>query len=301
MARLSVGSLANLGGQLSWFQTISSFWPRFNYKSRPKRFLWLFLIVIFSGCATSRINLSLGESIPLRNFQKVFSSATNPCRQVKTLELMLAISGRMGEESLRGRVRGAFEHPASLRLEGLSPFGAPGFVLVAQPSAAVLLLPRERRIVSDANAKELLGELAGVALGPADFGALLTGCLFPDPHPRAARSYRNGLIGIDLESGATIYLQMIRDVPVITAGTRDGLIVEYKDYVRGLPRRIRVQSLDVDQVKTDLTVILSQVNINTNLNPDVFLIQRRQDYLPMSFNEFRATVGSLEDSLQSDP
>jgi hypothetical protein len=289
---------------LSWFKTIStdySLQPRFNYKSRPKRFLWFLLIVILSGCATSRINLSLGVGIPLRDFKGVFSSAIGPCRQVKTLELMFAISGRMGKESLRGRVRGAFEYPASLRLEGLAPFGSPGFILVAQPSAAVLLLPRERRIISDANAQELLGELAGVTLGPADFGALLTGCLFSDLHPRAARSYRNGWIGIDLEGGATIYLQMINDIPVITAGTRDGLIVEYRDYVRGLPRRIRMQSLGVGQATTDLTVVLSQVSINTDLHPDVFLIQTSQDYLPMSFNEFRATVGSLEDPLQSDP
>ena len=213
---------------------------------------------------------------------------------------MLAISGRAGDVALSERVRGALARPASLRLEGLAPFGAPGFVLVAQPAHAVLLLPRERRVISDASARDLLDALAGIALGPADFGAVLTGCLVPDPRPRAARKYGSGSIGVDLGSGATLYLRMVDDAPVITAGTRDGLVVEYRDHARGLPRRVRVQSSDVAGPGTDLTAVLSQVNINTELHPDAFVAQVREDYIPMTLDELRGTAGPLEDSSQPD-
>ena len=139
------------------------------------------------------------------------------------MELMIALSGQAGEANLRGRVRGALARPASLRLEGLAPFGAPRFILVAHPDAAVLVLPRARRVVSEASAAELLDALAGVALGPADFGAVLTGCLMPNPQPHAARTYGRRWIGVDLDGGATLYLRTINGAPVIAAGTRDGL------------------------------------------------------------------------------
>ena len=214
---------------------------------------------------------------------------------------MLAISGQAGEASLRGRVRGALARPGSLRLEGLAPFGAPRFILVAHSDAAVLVLPRARRVVSEASAADLLDALAGVALGPADFGAVLTGCLMPDPQPRAARTYGNGWIGVDLDGGATLYLQMIDGAPVITAGTRDGLVVEYLDHARGLPRRVRLQSSDANRPNTDLTAILSQVNINPELQAEAFVARVRENYIPMTLNELRGTTGPLEESPQPDP
>ena len=212
---------------------------------------------------------------------------------------MLAIRGQVGETKLRGRVRAALARPSSLRLEGLTPFGAPGFVLVAKPDNAVLVLPREQRVITDATGSELLEALAGVALGPADFQAVLTGCLVPDPRPRAAQAYGDDWIAVDLEGDATMYLRMIEGTPSIVAGRRGGLIVEYLDHTQGLPRRVRVQSREPGERDTDFTATLSQVNINIELHADAFIAQGQEEYVPMTFDELRGTTGPLEEQSSS--
>ena len=212
---------------------------------------------------------------------------------------MLAIRGQVGDTKLNGRVRAALARPSSLRLEGLAPFGAPGFLLVAQPDHAVLVLPRERRVVTDATGSELLEELAGVALGPADFRAVLTGCLVPEPRPRAARAYGDEWTGIELEGDATLYLRMIDGIPVIVAGRRGGMVVEYLDHTQGLPRRVRVQSREPGERNTDFNATLSQVNINIELHIDAFVAQGQDEYAPMTFDELRGITGPLEEQSAS--
>ena len=269
-------------------------------RSRVSKIFCFFLVVTLFGCVRSPVVLPRGAGVPLTDFQDVFTTATGPCRQVRTMELMLAISGRAGNAKLRGRVRGALARPSSLRLEGLAPFGAPAFIFVARPDVAVLLLPRERRVVSDATADDLLGTLAGVPLGPADFHAVLTGCLTPDPQAHEARKYGNGWIGVDLDGGGTLYIGILNGVPVVKAGERDGLVVEYLDHARGLPRRVRVRSSDNRGSSTDVIAVLSQVSINTQLHTEVFVAHLSGDYAPMTLHEFRGGPGPLEESERLD-
>ncbi len=219
----------------------------------------------------------------------------DPCRRVRTLELLLAISGRTGDARLRGRVRGALARPGSLRLEGLAPFGAPAFVLVAGSAPPVLLLPRERRVVTGASGRDLLAALAGLPLGPADFRALLTGCLVPQPRAVAARTYGGGWIAVALEGDATLYLRAVGPAPVVVAGRRPGLIVEYAGHVRGLPRRIRVQTAAPDAAATDLTATLSQVDINMELDERAFVQEVPDGFVPVPLETLRGAPGPLEE------
>ena len=215
---------------------------------------------------------------------------------MRTIEFMLAISGQTGDTKLRGRVRGAFAKPALLRLEGLSPFGPPGFVLVTSADAAVLLLPRERRVITDATGRDLLDVLAGLALDPADFLAVLTGCFVPQPHPMGARTFGNGWVSVDLEGGATLFLHEVDGIPVVVAGRRDGLVVEYRDHTRGLPRRIRIQTTDSSRVVTDLIATLSQMSINVDIDNRAFVADIPDQFKPMTVDALWDTAGPLEDA-----
>ena len=213
------------------------------------------------------------------------------------MEMVLAINGQTGSRRLRGRVRGALERPASVRLEGLAPFGAAAFVLVVDPPGeAQLVLPRDRRVVTHDDGGELLGSLTGLALGPDDFRAVLTGCVVPDPRPVSGRSYGDAWKAIELEGNASIFLRPADadGALVVTAGTRPGMRVEYSDHVRGLPRRVRVLGTDVSGVATDLTATLSQVSINIELDPNVFVAPPFDDYGRMTLDRFRGAVGPLE-------
>ncbi len=254
------------------------------------------LTLVLGACTSPRINLPQGAGTPLPDYDDVFAAAIEPCRRVRTVELLLAIRGRTGDARLRGHVRGALARPASLRLEGLAPFGAPAFVLVAGSAPAVLLLPRERRVVTGADGRELLAALAGLPLEPADFRAVLTGCLVPHPRAVAARTYGGGWIGVALEGEATLYLRELGAGPVTFAGRRPGLMVEYGEHVRGLPRRIRVQTTAPGAAVTDLTATLSQVNINVDLDERAFVQDVPDGFAPVSIETLRGARGPLAEA-----
>ena len=94
-----------------------------------------------------------------------------------------------------------------MRLEGVAPFGPPAFILAARGNMAVLLLPRDDRVLKGERAEDMLGALTGVALAPADLQAILTGCVTADPKPTSGRLHENGWASIDLEGGARVFLQ----------------------------------------------------------------------------------------------
>lgn len=237
----------------------------------------------------------------MSDYRDLFDRAVETCRGVSTLEALLAISGRAGDANLRGRVRAALAEPASLRLEGLTPFGGPAFVLVVGHEPAILLLSRERRVVTNATGRDLLEILAGLPLDPADFRAVVTGCLVRDPRPLGARSYPNGWVGVDVEGDATVYLQQVDDAPVIVAGRRPGMVIEYDDHRGGLARRLRVTTTAPSTVETDLTAVMSQVSINVELDSRVFVPVVPDGFAPMSIEALRATAGPLEGPRPSDP
>ena len=249
--------------------------------------------LVFAGCAAPRIVLPQGAGVPLADYEELFDSAAAPCRGVRTLELVLAIEGETGGTRLRGRVRGALARPASLRLEGVAPFGPPAFILVAGASPAVLVLPRERRVVTDATGRDLLQLLAGLPLEPADLRAVLTGCLVPRPTPFAARTYGNGWVGIELEGEATLYVDRAGAAPVVVAGRRPGLVVAYGDHVRGMPRRVHVRSAPPGGAATDLTATLSQVSINVEIDARAFARVVPPDFTPASIDTLRPGAGPL--------
>ena len=134
-------------------------------------------------------------------------NVTASCRGARTLEAELGLRGQAGGRRLSGRLRAGFERPASMRLEAVAPFGPPGFILATRGDQAVLLLPRDERVVRDQSAEAILGALTGVTLAPADLQAILTGCIVPAPKPVGGRLHANGWASIDLDGGATMYLQ----------------------------------------------------------------------------------------------
>ncbi len=232
--------------------------------------------------------------MPLPDHTAIWDSATEGCRAVRSMEFMLSVGGRANGSALRRtRMRGAVEG-GGLRLEALAPFGASIFILVAPDErTATLLLPRDRQVVTGASPAVLLDALAGLELGPADVQALLTGCLAPGAPTVAARRLGDGWTVVELEGGTAAYL---RDAPegagagpVITAGQRDRLTVGYSDHVRGLPRalQIEVDAPPGGAGATELNGSLSQVNLNTALDPAVFQVDVPDAYTPATVEQLR--------------
>ena len=200
----------------------------------------------------------------------------------------LALSGRAGRQKLRGRVIAGFARPASMRLEGVAPFGPPAFILASREGNAVLLLPRDTpHMLRGAKPEDILGALTGVSLGPADLEAILTGCVMPAPRATAGTRHANGWASIDLTGGATLYLQPAKPMGwVIRAATRAGWRIEYPAWANGFPQSVRLQS-DQSAAMVDLTAGLSQIETNKDLEDAAFTVNIPAGAEPITLDELR--------------
>lgn len=230
------------------------------------------LILTISGmaCGGARhITLPTGEGTPVADYASTFAAATARCRDVRTLQAELALSGRAGRRKLRGRVLAGLI-PGALRLEAVSPFGSPAFIFVADGVRGRLLLPRDRLVLDGASGGDILDALAGVPLAPDDLRALLSGCVKASAEPTGGRAYGTTWMTLDLDGGGTIYL---RREPLgewrMVAGRYAGLDVEYGPPANGMPSRVRIRrTATAGRADVSVNVDLSQVEVNGDLPHD---------------------------------
>jgi outer membrane biogenesis lipoprotein LolB len=217
------------------------------------------------------------------------------CTGVRTLTAEIGMSGRAGRQKLRGRVVAGFARPASMRLEGVAPFGPPAFILVARGQNATLLLPRdEPRVLRGAQPEDILGALTGVALGSADLQAILTGCVVPSPQAVDARRHANGWASIDLAGGTTLYLEPARAAQTssgprewqLRAAKREGWQIEYPMWSGNFPQTVRLQSTQPN-ANVDLTATLSQIETNKDLEDAAFNVTVPPGADPITLDELR--------------
>ena len=243
------------------------------------------------GCAAVHLPLPEGSGTPYPDYASLFETTVSECRRVRTLEAMIRLRGRSDGAALNVRVRAALAAPGSVRLEGLAPFGAPIFYLVARPGEATLWLTREARVLKDVPAVDMLESLTGAPFGPEDLRAVLTGCLVPDPRPTAGRSFGEWVV-VDLIGGAVAYLRPVDGEYRLITGIRDGLTIEYDEFQRRIPYHVRVLSVQADrnrrtQPSTDLTATLSQVSRNVDIPDTRFSLTVPADVVPMTLEELR--------------
>jgi outer membrane biogenesis lipoprotein LolB len=209
------------------------------------------------------------------------------CNGVRTMTAELGLSGHAGSQKLRGRVVAGFERPASMRLEGVAPFGAPAFILAARSGTAILWLPRDGRVVRGASAADMLGALTGVSLAPADLQAILTGCVVAEPMPTGGRLHDNGWASVSLQDGATLFLQRTATGWTVRAARRAGWQIEYPAWQGSFPATARLRSLTTG-TDVDLTATLSQLEVNVDVDAAAFTVLVPGDAEAMSIDDLRA-------------
>jgi outer membrane lipoprotein-sorting protein len=254
--------------------------------------LHLAFCIALSGCAAKRLTLPTDPGTPLPDFAAVHAELSRACTGIRTLTAELSMSGRAGDQKLRGRVHAGFSRPASMRLEGYAPFGPPAFILVSRGGDATLLLPRDERVVRGAKPEEILGALTGVSLSPADLQAALTGCVVPNARATGGRLHGNGWASIDLDGGAVMFLRRLGQKWELRAARRGPWQIEYSMGTGVVPATVALHS-DVP-VRVDHSAAFGQVETNVDLDAEAFNVTVPPGAQPLSLDVLRAN-GPLRD------
>jgi hypothetical protein len=241
-------------------------------------------IAAASACAPRPIALPSGPGAPFDGAAAAYDEATRTCAGVRTLTAEMSLSGKTGRTRLRGRVLAGIERPDAIRLEGVAPFGAPAFIYVSKGGRATLLLPRDNRVLRDADPAAVVEALTGVALAPAALAAALGGCGVPSAQVLSGRLYDGDRALIDLASKAQVLLERQDGRWRIAAAVPESHTVEYPEWSGDRPARVRVRT---KSAAADLSVGLSQVDINTTLDPAAFEVDVPADAAPMTLDELR--------------
>jgi hypothetical protein len=250
------------------------------------------------ACSAPLMKLPAGPGAPAPDAAELVTTATRACRAVNTLTAEIAVSGSAGGRKLRGRLSTGLEAPASARLEAVAPFGQPYFILVARDHDATLLLPRDDRILQHAEPDAVLEAIAGVPLGTADLRAVLTGCGATSAGlSRAERRGDDWLVAPDGD-GRELYLRRTGASGVwqlVASAGRDWR-AQYQEFRDDLPRTIRVTSTAAKGPAFDLQLVLSQVDVNVPLGPDVFSVRIPSSAQPITIDDLKKNgpIGTRE-------
>jgi hypothetical protein len=254
--------------------------------TRLRSGFWIvgFAATLATSCAERTIRLPATAGTPLPDFSTLHAEISKSCAGVRTLTAELALSGHAGDQKVRGRALAGFQAPDAMRLEGLAPFGAPAFILVASGREATLLLPRDDRVLRDAAADEILGALTGVALAPADLQAILTGCVVPAPKAISGAQHGPDWRSIELQDGAKLYLRRAGDTWQPRAAERGGWRIEYGAWQTGFPRTVRLVS---SSPAVDMGARIDQLETNVAVDPAAFTVRVPSDARPITLSELR--------------
>jgi hypothetical protein len=254
------------------------------------------------SCGAPLMKLPAGPGAPAADATDALTQATSVCRSVRTVTAEVAASGKAAGARFRGRLSVGVAAPASARIEAVAPFGPPVFIFVATDDRATLLLPREDRVLEHGRSDEVLDAVAGVPLSAADLHVTLTGCAPPIARPLGHERGADWRVVTDASGGDELFLHrdgaaqpwrivaLIRR-PADSSRSAAAWRAEYHDQLNGLPRRIRVTSLDGAAARPgaafDLTLALSQVETNVPLGADVFRVQIPPSAAPITLDELR--------------
>ena len=256
------------------------------------------LAVVAAACASAPLRLPSGPWVPDAEAIGAFAEATAACRGVRTLSAEIAVAGRAGQSKLRGRVLAGFERAGRLRLEGVAPFGAPLFILVARANQGTLYLPRDHRVLAGTAVDDVLEALTGVRRDADALAALVSGCVVPNPDAGPGRRNGSAWISTRLDGGPSVFLRRDAGHWRILRGMQEGdgvttaeWSVEYREFSSAFPSAVRLRERRPGPsgvaIVTDLTLRVSQLEVNVAIDAAAFDLTVPSDASPISLDELR--------------
>ncbi len=263
----------------------------------------VFAAIALSACAARMPPRPSGTPGPDPTAADAFITATASCRGFRSIEGELALSGRAGEERVRGRVLTGLEAGGAVRLEAPAPFGAPFFILAGRNEMATVILPRERRVLKDTPVSAVLERLTGLSLGADDLRLVLSGCLVETPAPADGRQWPGGWQAVTIGPQRVAYIRTVQGRPMLVAADYGPWHVDYSQHAAGFPRVVRVRSAfakatadkSADRSPAiDITARVEQLEVNTQINPLAWQVDVPSDADPMTLDELRSIAPLAE-------
>lgn len=253
------------------------------------------LLVAASGCAPRLAPLPTGVSTPFSGYEMAYAEATARCRGVRTLVGVMSLSGRAGRTRMRGQVDVGLAQPGLARLEAPGPFGSrPLFVFVARGGSATLVLPRDRRVLEAARPESVVEALAGFPLGPDDLRSALAGCGLARGPVTNGRGFEQDWLAVDA-GNATQWLRQVDRAWRLVASATGSLDIRYTEFVSNRPTVVRIRQTPGETgIEADVTIRLSQVDLNVPLDAAAFEVEVPPDAEPITLEELRQ-AGPLGD------
>jgi hypothetical protein len=253
------------------------------------------LILPAISCGSRRVTLLSGAGTPFPDAPAAYTDAVRDCSAVRTLSASLSLSGRAGSTKLSARIDAGFSVPSRLRLEGYPRIafgGRPFFILVANGPDATLVLTRDNRVLRGAAPSAIVEALTGVALDPDEMRALMSGCAFGAGEVSEGRSLDREWASV--QTGAvTVFLRRMENEWRVAGARRGSLQIEYSDFAGRRPASVRLHTTSsAGVIPADLSIRISQVEVNTTLATGVFSVDVPKDAAPLTIEELRA-VGPL--------
>jgi hypothetical protein len=243
-----------------------------------------------ASCGARPLTLPAGPGGPASDAGLAVAEATAACRLALTITADIRVSGSVGGRRLRGRIAAGLAAPSSARLEAVAPFGQPVFIFVATGEDAMLLFPREDRVLAHGRPDEVLEAVAGVPVDAFELRNVVTGCTTA-PDVAEARGFGDEWRVVPDGPNHAYFRRDRPPAPwrlvatIHRAGSPDAWRAEYREFRDGLPRAIRLTSADPGRF--DLKLSLSDVDVNMPLGPEVFRLQVPDTAVPMTLAELR--------------
>ena len=245
-------------------------------------------LLLAPACTPARPSLPSGDGQPFPAIDAAYAEAIESCRSARSIVAELGLSGRAGGTRLRGTINAGIAAPGDIRLEGVA-FGRTLFILAGRNGEATLVLTREARVVRREPPAAIVEALTGVALTPAELVAAVAGCGLGAATPANGRSFGRDWAAADAGGGVT-YLRRIDRRWRVAGAVRGQVQVLYGAFASGLPSTVHVKTGTV----ADIALRVSQLEINTAIDPKAFEVVVPDDALPLTLDELRRS-GPLGD------
>jgi hypothetical protein len=243
--------------------------------------------LVAASCAARQPGRPSGPSSPLPDAAGALTTATAHCAGLTTLTAELGLSGRAGDQKLRGRIITGLEAGGAARLEGVAPFGPPVFVLAARKEQATLLLLRDKRVLQSVTVADVLERLTGLSMGADDLMQAIAGCVGRGATPGEGRQWSNGWRAVAAGEGRTVFVRQVAGRWTIVAADTDRWRADYSEVVNGFPRSVRLRSTDG---RVDVSAQVRELEINTPIDAAAFEVQIPTGTRPMGLDELRSVA-----------